>query len=76
MRTRDADQPRAGQECSYAGFSGHYDRDKSGDLVCVPDDKRDREAAIAGPLSDEQRFKVKDAVYSEYERNLCDAWRR
>ena len=76
MRDRDADEPRAGEECSYGGFSGHYERDRHGNLVCAPDDKNDRENVLAGPLSDEQRFKVKDEMYTSYERDLCDAWRR
>lgn len=76
MRDRDAGKPRAGSECSYGGYPGHYERDAHGNLVCTPDDKSDKENVLAGPLSDEERFKVKDAAYEEYANSLREAWRR
>lgn len=75
MRTSDADKPRVGAECSYAGYPGHYERDQHGNLVCTPDDKSDKENALAGPLSDAERIKVKDEMYSAYKADLQNAWR-
>lgn len=75
-RTRDAE---SGDECTINGEVGRWRKDKDGNLVCKPaksSQPSENEWAMAGPLSDSKRQSVKDASYAEYERNICEAWRR
>jgi hypothetical protein len=78
MQTRDA---QAGGACTTAGRQSGTWRNKGGRLVCVPDDKsskspEEQEWAIAGPLSDAERVKIKDEMYASYDRSISEAWRR
>lgn len=74
-RTRDAESDDA---CTIDGELGRWRKDKDGNLVCTPTktcEPSDHEW-MAGPLSDAERIKAKDAMYSEYEAELVSRWRR
>lgn len=73
MRDGDAE---SGDACTINGEAGRWRKDKDGNLVCRPTksgEPSDNEFAMAGPLSDEQRYKVKDAANAQYEAELREA---
>jgi hypothetical protein len=90
-RSYQRNDVKEGDLCIVApGLPGHWTRNKSGALVCSADrverkpsasekeqcEPDDEEWELAGPLSDEDRVRVKDEAYAAYERALVDSWRR
>jgi hypothetical protein len=74
LNTRDAE---AGDACTTSDGKRGTWRDKNGKMVCVAGKSpEEQEWAIAGPLSDEERVKVRDEMYAQYDRSISEAWRK